>query len=76
MNYDKKKNDFVTVRESTEGGTRAVAFPNTANGNDILSTFKELLFPEGISKFGKLSNMDVKLGNFKVMLFRMFILLT
>ena len=74
MNYDKKKNDFVTVRESTEGGTRAVAFPNTANGNDILSTCKELLFPEDVSKFG--SNMDVKLGNFKVTLFRMFILLT
>ena len=30
-----------------------------------LSTCKELFFPEGISKFGKLSNMDVKLGNFK-----------
>ena len=34
MNYDKKKNDFVAVRESTGGGTRTVAFPNTANGND------------------------------------------
>ena len=34
MNYDKKKNDFAAVRESTGGGTRTVAFPNTANGND------------------------------------------
>ena len=65
MNYDKKKNDFVAVRESTGGGTRTVAFPNTANGNYILSTCKELFFPEGFSKFGTLSNMDVKLGNFK-----------
>ena len=65
MNYDKKKNDFVTVRESTGGGIRTVAFPDTANRNDILSTCKELFFPEGISKFEKLSNMDVKLGNFK-----------
>ena len=65
MNYDKKKNDFLAVCESTGGGTRTVAFPNTANGNDILSTCKELFFPEGISKFGKLSNMDVTLGNFK-----------
>ena len=65
MNYDKKKNDFVTAYKSTGGGTRTVAFPNTANGNDILSTCKELFFPEDIFKFGKLSNMDVKLGNFK-----------
>ena len=72
INYHKKKNDFVTVPESTWGGTRTVAFPNSAYGNDIPSAGKELFFPEGISKFGKLSNMDVKLGNFK----REFILLT
>ena len=65
MNYDKNKNDFVAVRESTGGGTRTVTFPNTTNENDILSTCKELFFPEGISKFGKLSNMDVKFGDFK-----------
>ena len=34
MNYGKEKNDFVANRESTGGGTRTVAFPNTANGND------------------------------------------
>ena len=55
----------MTVRESTGGGTRTVTFPNNTNGNDILSTCKELFFPEGISKFGKLSNMDVKFGDFK-----------
>ena len=55
----------MTVRESTGGGTRTVTFPNNTNENDILSTCKELFFPEGISKFGKLSNVDVKFGDFK-----------
>ena len=37
MNYGKEKNDFVANRESTGGGTRTVAFPNTANGNDTFN---------------------------------------
>ena len=49
MNYDKEKNDFVTIRESTGEGIRTVAFPITANGNHILSTCKELFFPKDIS---------------------------
>ena len=44
INYDKKKNDFdfVTIHESTGGGTRTVAFPNNANGNMKMIYFQHI----------------------------------
>lgn len=64
LHYDKKKNDYISVRTKKGGGTRDVSISMTSKANEIIAIAQSIFFPDGESVFGNLDTMVSSLGNF------------
>ena len=64
VHYQEDKKKYSAVRLSNGGGTRKHYFPNNAKASDIVEAMKNIFFPDGNSKFGKLKEMLCFLGNY------------
>ena len=64
VHYQEDNNKYSAVRLSNGGGTRKYYFPNNAKASDIVEAMKNIFFPDGNSKFGKLKEMLCFLGNY------------
>jgi len=65
MHRAAQPNKYVTVRNSNGGGSRRVEMPINASKTDIIEDAKKLFFPEGISTYSMVDEMQFELANFK-----------
>ena len=64
MNYDKKKERYVSIRMQKGGGTRKVVLAKSVTVDEIIKSAKKLFFPEEKSIFGGTNKMIFNLGNY------------
>ena len=65
LNYDNDKRRYIAVRQSRGGGTRDVNVPLGVTVELIIQTAMEFFFPDGVSPYGVLSDMEVNLANYR-----------
>ena len=65
VHYHEDSKNYSAVRLPNVGGTRKHYFPNNAKAADIVEAMKNIFFPDGNSKFGKLKEMLCFLANYQ-----------
>ncbi|KAK3742020.1 hypothetical protein QZH41_014346 [Actinostola sp. cb2023] len=65
LHFDKKRKQFVAVRQSRGGGTRDIHLALDATVPQIIEIGKDLFFPDKSSLFGNMEMMDFSLANFR-----------
>lgn len=63
--YSLDRERYVNVRLSNGGGSREVSLQSDATKEKVMNVAKNLFFPQGASAFGKASQMQFDLGNFR-----------
>ena len=65
MDYDSKVQDYKQVRTRVGGGTRHLKVPKSGNTETLMEAGKNLFFPDGISKRGKIEDFDVSITDYQ-----------
>ena len=65
LHYHEDSKKYSAVRLPNGGGTRKHYFSNNTKAADIVEAMKNIFFPDGNSKFGKLKEMLCFLGNYQ-----------
>ena len=62
VHYHENSKKYFAVRLTNGGGTRQHYFPNNTKAADIVEAMKNIFFPDGNSKSGKLKERSRKLS--------------